>query len=77
MEVTAGRIARRGLEGAVYPLNRSQLISVARENEAEPLWLTWLSQLPAREYASAGDVHASLLALTPSSDEATAEWSAP
>lgn len=42
----------RSLEGAVYPLERDELVLVGRENEAERTVLTLLSALPNARYPS-------------------------
>lgn len=40
------------LAGAVYPLNREELVLVARENEAPPLLVTLLSGLGPGDFRS-------------------------
>lgn len=44
------------LGGAVYPLDRDELIWVARENEAPKTVLALLSSLPPRRFRSLDDV---------------------
>lgn len=60
----AARLAHRALEGAVFPLEREQLVWVARENDAEPGWLSWLSQLAPRLYGSLEEVATALVSVT-------------
>ncbi len=55
----AGPIAD-ALTGAVFPLDRSELILVARENDTPPMILSLVSSLPERRFASAADVQAAL-----------------
>jgi len=51
----AGSIAA-ALAGAVFPLERSQLVLVARENDAPPAILSLVSSLPDRRFASLAEV---------------------
>ena len=44
------------LAGAVYPLDRDQLIWVARENEAPQTVIAHLASLPPRRFRSLDDV---------------------
>lgn len=46
----------RALEGAVFPLSRSDLIRVARENEAPDTLLTLLEGVPDRTYRDLASV---------------------
>jgi hypothetical protein len=52
---------QQALEGAVFPLGRSELVSVARENDAPSAMLTLLEGLPAGEYAGYESVEAALV----------------
>ena len=42
----------KALEGAVFPLTRSEIIAVARENEASSRMLTLLSDIPNALFAN-------------------------
>ncbi|WP_395856017.1 DUF2795 domain-containing protein [Cystobacter fuscus] len=50
----------QALRGAVFPLSRSQLVWLARENDAAASLLTRLSGLPEGVFASSGDVERAL-----------------
>lgn len=44
------------LNGAVYPLSRGELVTIARENEAPAMLVTLLAGLPQRLYHSEAEV---------------------
>lgn len=48
------------LSGAVFPLERHQVIWVARENDASATLLTMLSALPPRRFLSEDEVESAL-----------------
>jgi len=48
------------LNGAVYPLDRRELLLVARENDAPGMLLTLMSALRSRSYLSLAEVQESL-----------------
>lgn len=48
------------LKGAIFPLTRSLLVEVARENEAPRTFLSLLAALPDRGFRSEDDVAAAL-----------------
>jgi hypothetical protein len=50
----------RALEGAVYPLEPSRVVWVARENEAPPTLLSLLSVLRRTRYLSLAEVQEDL-----------------
>jgi hypothetical protein len=57
------------LRGAVFPLDRAQLVAVARENEAPPQVLSALERLPRRQFSSVQDVAGVQPSLTSSPTE--------
>lgn len=51
---------RRRLAGAVFPLDRAQLVAIARENEAPRALLTLLEGLPETRFDSYDAVEAAI-----------------
>jgi uncharacterized protein DUF2795 len=66
---------QNALLGAVFPLSTEQLVLLARENEAPPVVLSLLSNLPSRLFESLDAVQQELEA-QPGAGEETAEPSA-
>jgi hypothetical protein len=55
---------QKALRGAVFPLSRSQLLLLARENEAPAVVLSLLSTLPEHRFESLASVERGLEAQT-------------
>ncbi len=68
---------QKALLGAVFPLSTEQLVWLARENEAPPVVLSLLSNLPGRLFESLDAVQQVLEAQPGPGEEAAEDSAAP